>query len=81
MFVEAGIMVHRMTHRLSAVWFKANCDPYKDEVLPEAPRDLVEELSWRYICIYEMITGEKFEFPPLEPKPHDRIVENSKKAK
>mmetsp|Transcript_26923 Transcript_26923/g.52484 ORF Transcript_26923/g.52484 Transcript_26923/m.52484 type:complete len:358 (+) Transcript_26923:78-1151(+) len=66
------------------LWFKspeANCDPYKDEKLPEAPASLVEELSWRYICIYEMITGEKFEFPPLSPTPHERIVANAQKAK
>ena len=59
------------------LWFKANCDPYKDEKLPEAPRELVEELSWRYICIYEILTGEEFQFP----KPHDRIVANAIAAK
>jgi phosphoribosylaminoimidazole-succinocarboxamide synthase len=63
------------------LWFKANCDPYKDEKLPEAPKELVEELSWRYVCIYEMLTGNMFQFPPLEPKPHDRIVANAVKAK
>jgi len=42
------------------LWFKANSDPYKDEVLPEAPADLVAELSRRYISIYEQLTGEKF---------------------
>ncbi|MBP7006985.1 MAG: phosphoribosylaminoimidazolesuccinocarboxamide synthase, partial [Candidatus Pacebacteria bacterium] len=31
------------------IWFKDNCDPYKDEVLPEAPTELVAELSRRYI--------------------------------
>ena len=43
------------------LWFKDNCDPYKDEVLPEAPAELVAELSRRYIEIYETITGKKFE--------------------
>ena len=43
------------------LWFKDNCDPYKDEKLPEAPADLVAELSRRYIEIYEMITGKLFE--------------------
>jgi phosphoribosylaminoimidazole-succinocarboxamide synthase len=50
------------------LWFKANCDPYKDKVLPEAPAELVEELSRRYIQMYEQITGEKFipgELPAL----------------
>ncbi|MCE9548851.1 phosphoribosylaminoimidazolesuccinocarboxamide synthase, partial [Candidatus Nomurabacteria bacterium] len=42
------------------LWFKDNCDPYKDEVLPKAPPELVAELSRRYIEIYEMITGKKF---------------------
>jgi len=43
------------------IWFKDNCDPYKDTVLPEAPVELVAELSRRYIEIYETITGKSFE--------------------
>lgn len=43
------------------LWFKKHCDPYKDEVLPEAPASLVIELSKRYIKLYEMITGKKFD--------------------
>ena len=42
------------------VWFKEHSDPYKDEILPEAPQELIEELSRRYIQMYEQITGEKF---------------------
>lgn len=42
------------------IWFKENCDPYKDEVLPEAPADMVVELSRRYIEIYEKMSGQKF---------------------
>lgn len=43
------------------LWFKEHCDPYKDKVLPEAPEGLVVELSKRYIQLYEMITGKRFE--------------------
>ena len=43
------------------LWFKENCDPYKDAALPDAPPELVEELSRRYIQMYEQITGKKFE--------------------
>ncbi len=43
------------------IWFKEHCDPYKDAVLPEAPQEMVAELSRRYIEIYEELTGEKFE--------------------
>jgi phosphoribosylaminoimidazole-succinocarboxamide synthase len=45
------------------LWFKENCDPYQDEQLPEAPSELVVELSIRYIYLYEKITGQKFKFP------------------
>jgi len=43
------------------LWLKENCDPYKDATLPDAPPELVEELSRRYIQMYEQITGKKFE--------------------
>eukprot|EP00793_Prasinoderma_coloniale_P002067 PRCOL_00002575-RA len=42
------------------LWFAANCDPYNDETLPEAPVELVTELSRRYVLLYESITGETF---------------------
>ncbi|MCF7833937.1 MAG: phosphoribosylaminoimidazolesuccinocarboxamide synthase [Candidatus Pacebacteria bacterium] len=42
------------------LWFKENCDPYNDPVLPKAPNDLVAELSRRYVEIYETITGNEF---------------------
>ena len=42
------------------LWFKDHCDPYKDEVLPKAPPELIAELSRRYIEIYETITNEPF---------------------
>jgi len=44
------------------LWFTKKCDPYNDKVLPAAPKDLVCELSRRYISLYEMITSKKFEF-------------------
>ncbi|KAJ0408457.1 hypothetical protein ATCC90586_008395 [Pythium insidiosum] len=45
------------------LWFKEHCDPYKDAVLPDAPKELVLELSRRYILLYELITGDRFAFP------------------
>ncbi|TSD06160.1 MAG: phosphoribosylaminoimidazole-succinocarboxamide synthase [Parcubacteria group bacterium Greene0714_7] len=52
------------------IWFKENCDPYNDATLPEAPEEMVTELSRRYIEIYETLTGAKFSvdesMPPLE---------------
>jgi len=44
------------------LWYKKNCDPYKDETLPKAPDELIIKLSRSYIKLYEMITGEKFSY-------------------
>jgi len=44
------------------LWYTQHCDPYKDEILPEAPVELVCELSRRYLMLYEKITGDKFPF-------------------
>jgi|SRR5208282_2953543 len=52
------------------LWFKEHSDPYQDATLPEAPQDLVQELSRRYVQMYEQITGEKFRYgeTPVLPR-------------
>lgn len=50
------------------IWFTKNCDPYKDAVLPEAPAELVQELSRRYLKINQEITGQEL------PQPEGDIV-------
>ena len=42
------------------IWFKEHCDPYKDEVLPEAPPEMIQEMSRRYISLYEQLTDSKY---------------------
>ena len=60
------------------LWFRENCDPYEDKVLPPAPDDLVIELSRRNIYLYEKITGRSFEFPksgqPIEGRLEMNLV-------
>tara|TARA_Y100000588_G_scaffold7232_1_gene8503 strand:- start:3574 stop:4533 length:960 start_codon:yes stop_codon:yes gene_type:complete len=58
------------------LWFRDHCDPYKDEVLPKAPDDLIVELSSRYIKLYEMITGETFPTDDMETPAAERIQKN-----
>lgn len=57
------------------LWFKENCDPYNDPELPAAPDDLVEELAFRYIDIYEKLTGQTFIYNE-EKDIGERIQEN-----
>jgi phosphoribosylaminoimidazole-succinocarboxamide synthase len=58
------------------LWFADHCDPYKDAVLPKAPAELIVTLSSRYIQLYEMITGTKFNFPNQLIPVNERIKRN-----
>jgi len=62
------------------LWFRSACDPYADAELPEAPRELVEELAARYVYLYERITGEDFAPTPLSPPANERIIAALAKA-
>ncbi|UCH62585.1 MAG: phosphoribosylaminoimidazolesuccinocarboxamide synthase [Fidelibacterota bacterium] len=55
------------------LWFAENCDPYNDPTLPPAPDALRIELSRRYILLYELITGEAFQFPAAGQPVPERI--------
>jgi phosphoribosylaminoimidazole-succinocarboxamide synthase len=58
------------------LWFVDHCDPYKDQVLPEAPQDLIVTLASRYIQLYEMITGKQFAFAQHAGPVNQRIMKN-----
>jgi len=60
--ISRGMEPENIDKEFLRLWFRDNCDPYHDEVLPEAPKELVEELSRRYVSLYEMITWKEFEF-------------------
>ncbi|CAK4635114.1 hypothetical protein LEN26_004049 [Aphanomyces euteiches] len=60
--MAAGLSPENIDKEFLRLWFRDHCDPYNDAVLPEAPKDLVHELSRRYILLYELITGNRFEF-------------------
>ena len=56
-------------------WFVSQCDPYKDEKLPDAPKELVIELSRRYVLLYELITGDSFKSTPTGPMINDSVLQ------
>ncbi|MFA5075864.1 MAG: phosphoribosylaminoimidazolesuccinocarboxamide synthase [Patescibacteria group bacterium] len=77
--VKAGQEPEYFDKEFLRLWFREHCDPYKDEVLPEAPDDLVIELSYRYIDIYEKLTGQNFEFPIAGLDTNQRLEQNLRK--
>jgi len=64
--VQAGKSPENLDKEFVRLWFKDRCDPYKDAVLPTAPADIVAECARRYLCLYEIITGEDFAFPDAD---------------
>ncbi|RDY03377.1 Phosphoribosylaminoimidazole-succinocarboxamide synthase, chloroplastic, partial [Mucuna pruriens] len=73
---QNGLEPENIDKEFLRLWFKSHCNPYEDEVLPDAPEDLVCELAWRYIFLFETITKSKFEVPLKEDPIHDRISRN-----
>ncbi|MFH1012353.1 MAG: phosphoribosylaminoimidazolesuccinocarboxamide synthase [Candidatus Peregrinibacteria bacterium] len=73
--IAAGKEPDNFDKEFLRLWFRQHCDPYNDPKLPPAPDDLVEELSYRYIDIYEKITGRTFQYRADQPI-HDRIQKN-----
>jgi len=49
------------------LWYKSRFDPYKDKTAPKAPTKIINELSKRYVEVYERLCGKKF-------KPADRSL-------
>eukprot|EP00510_Aplanochytrium_minuta_P002339 CAMPEP_0184015914 /NCGR_PEP_ID=MMETSP0954-20121128/6621_1 /TAXON_ID=627963 /ORGANISM="Aplanochytrium sp, Strain PBS07" /LENGTH=896 /DNA_ID=CAMNT_0026296843 /DNA_START=24 /DNA_END=2715 /DNA_ORIENTATION=+ len=56
------------------LWFRARCDPYKDDELPTPPDSLFVELSRRYVQMYETIIGKKFQFKHAKTDVNSEIV-------
>lgn len=75
-----GLEPENVDKEFLRLWFKDHCNPYEDEVLPDAPGELVCELAWRYIFLFETITGSKFDIPMSEEPIHDRISRNVSQA-
>lgn len=69
-----GLEPQNIDKEFLRLWFADHCDPYKDEILPKAPDELIVTLSSRYIQLYEMITGQKFHFPEQSMSIEQRIM-------
>ncbi|KAG6540084.1 hypothetical protein Mapa_018539 [Marchantia paleacea] len=77
---RCGLEPQNIDKEFLRLWFKDNCNPYEDKILPDAPAELVSELSWRYILLFETITGKKIKLPNTQEPIHDRITRNVERA-
>ena len=74
--IDQGLEPENFDKEFLRLWFKDNCDPYRDEKLPEAPVEMVTELSRRYVKICEQITGVPFK---IETGDIEKRIENNLK--
>lgn len=74
--IKQGLEPENFDKEFLRLWFKEHSDPYKDEKLPEAPEEMVLELSRRYIRIFEQITGTGFK---VEIGDIEKRIENNLK--
>jgi phosphoribosylaminoimidazole-succinocarboxamide synthase len=74
--IAKGLEPENFDKEFLRLWFKNNCDPYKDKILPEAPAEMVTELSRRYVQICEQITGVSFK---VETRNIEKRIENNLK--
>ncbi|OIT22764.1 PREDICTED: phosphoribosylaminoimidazole-succinocarboxamide synthase, chloroplastic [Nicotiana attenuata] len=77
---QSGLEPENIDKEFLRLWFKNHCNPYEDEVLPDAPEELVSELAWRYIFLFETITNSRFKIPGTKEPVHDRISRNVSQA-
>jgi phosphoribosylaminoimidazole-succinocarboxamide synthase len=75
--MSKGLEPENIDKEFLRLWFANNCDPYKDEEIPDAPKELVLELSRKYILLYEIITSEKFEFQEGSESLISKAIEKS----
>ena len=57
------------------LWIAERCDPYKDPI-PEIPADTLRDFSGKYMRLYEQVTGQPFEKPPLDQPVRNRVRAN-----
>jgi len=55
-------------------------DPTKDKAAPKLSEDQVVECAYRYINIYQQVTGMQFEFPSTKMVPSKRVILNLQRA-
>lgn len=77
---QNGLEPENIDKEFLRLWFRENCNPYEEKVLPDAPEELVCELAWRYIFLYETITKSRFEVQPMGEPIHNRISRNVSSA-
>lgn len=73
--IHQGLEPEYFDKEFLRLWFKEHCNPYEDAVLPDAPAEMIAELTRRYLQIAEQLLGEPIKVPQV-PSISGRIENN-----
>ena len=78
--IKAGEEPDNYDKEFLRLWFKSRFDPYDetDKAVPKPPKSIINELTKRYVYVYERLSGERFQ-PSTQPA-LARIEKNIKKS-
>ena len=58
--IDAGVEPDNYDKEFLRLWFKERFDPYADQEAPAPTPEIIDELTQRYIRVYELLSGQKF---------------------
>lgn len=73
--LAAGKEPESLDKEFLRLWITARCDPYK-EPIPEIPPETLVEFSEKYIRLFETVTGQGFDRPPIDRPVRERVRAN-----
>lgn len=71
--IHQGLEPENYDKEFLRLWYKERFDPYSDTEAPDVPSDIVDELSRRYVYVYEQLTGTTFQPADGKADPLQRI--------
>ncbi len=77
--LAAGQEPESLDKEFLRLWISARCDPYNEPV-PEIPAETLIEFSAKYVRLFEMVTGKRFDPPSHDISVRARIEQNLRRA-
>jgi phosphoribosylaminoimidazole-succinocarboxamide synthase len=78
--LDAGKEPDNYDKEFLRLWYKEQGDPYAEQPLPDPSEQIINELSSRYVYVYEKLSGQKFEKSEPDDDLINRIEKNIKRA-
>jgi len=72
--LAAGEEPESLDKEFLRLWVRGKCDPYKDPI-PEIPPETLIEFAGKYVALFEIVTGQSFDYADPSIPVRDRVKE------